>query len=109
MRGHQKVIELRKKGYKPAIVFLNDYQTPAWALDGTTVDISGDLVEGLDLRFLVGLMVSTGATTETRAKAILEACKRAGASVVGVCHTPERIPDRKRTDYVEIWNGPHTA
>jgi hypothetical protein len=109
MRGADKLIELRRSGRRPAVVFLNDYPTHAAFLDGTTVDISGDDLSGLDLRFLVGLTVSTGATTENRAKAILEACKRAGAAVVACCLIRANPQDRTQTDFLEIWNGTHPA
>lgn len=107
MRGADKLIELRRSGRRPAVVFLNDYPTHAAYLDGTTVDISGDDLSGLDLRFLVGLTVSTGATTEKRAMAILEACKHAGAAVVACCHIPVNPRDQKPTDFLEIWNATH--
>lgn len=109
MRGHHKVIELRQSGKRPAVVFVNDYPTNPAYLDGTTVDISGDDLAGLDLRFLVGLVVSTGSHNEARAQAILEACKRAGAAMVACCHIPLKRQEQKTTDYLEIWNGPHTA
>lgn len=105
MRGAEKLIELRKAGRRPSVVFINDYPTPAMYLDGTTVDISGSDLSSVDLRFLVGLTVSTGASTERRAKDILEACKRAGAAVVAVCHVPDLRRDQNNNDYVEVWNG----
>lgn len=109
MRGHQKLIELRQGGFCPPVVSLNDYSTdPAIAgevFDGTTVEIAGDDIEALDLRFLVGLRVSTGAATEKRAKAILEACKRAGASMVACCHIPTVRAEQKTSDYIEIWSN----
>ena len=108
MRGHDKLIDMRKKGLRPPLVFLSDYRTdPRLAsevFDGSVIEIAGDPIESLDLRFLVGLRVSAGATTESRARAILEACKRAGASMVAVCHLPERRADQKQTDYIEIWS-----
>ncbi len=107
MRGADKLIALRRTGRRPAVVFLNDYPTPAAFLDGTTVDISGDDLVGLDLRFLVGLTVSTGSETVERAKAIFDACKRAGASAVACCHAPK--DRREETQFLEIWNGTHTA
>ena len=109
MRGHQKLIDLRRDGFKPPVVFLNDYRAdPSIAediFDGSVIEIAGEDLERLDLRFLVGLRVSAGATTESRAKAILEACKRGGAAMVAVCHLPERRADQKTTDYIEIWSN----
>lgn len=109
MRGHDKLIDLRRKGLRPPLVFLNDYPTdPRLAkevFDGSTIEIAGEPIESLDLRFLVGLRVSAGASTESRAKAILEACKRVGAAMVAVCHLPERRADQKQTDYIELWSN----
>lgn len=113
MRGADKLIALRKAGKRPAVVFLNDYPTnpeiAAEVFDGTTVEIAGDDLSGLDLRFLVGLTVSTGAATEKRARAILEACKHAGAAVVASCHIPTNPRDQEPTDFLEIWNATHHA
>lgn len=108
MRGHQKLIELRRDGFKPPVLFLNDYWADPIAediFDGSVIEIAGEDLDRLDLRFLVGLRVSTGASTESRAKAILEACKRSGAAMVAVCHLPERRADQKTTDYIEIWSN----
>ncbi len=105
MRGHQKLIELRQSGMRPAVVFVNDYPTNPAYLDGTTVDISGDDLTGIDLRFLMGLTVSTGSQTEVRAREILEACKRAGAALVASCHIPKARAEKKPTDYLEIWSA----
>jgi hypothetical protein len=109
MRGHQKLIELRMKRVRPAVVFLNDYPTDpsiaADVFDGSVVEIAGEALEGLDLRFLAGLRVSAGASTESRAKAILEACKRAGAAMVACCHIPTVRAEQKTSDYIEIWSN----
>lgn len=109
MRGHDKLIAMRSMGLRPVTVFINDYRTPAKYLDGTILDVTGDDMNTVDMRFLVGLTVSIASTTEERAKAILEACKRGGAAKVGVVHLPVTRADQRTTDYIEIWNGTHTA
>lgn len=109
MRGHQQLIDLRSRGVRPAVVFLNDYRSrPAVAdavFDGQTVEIDGDDLSLLDLRFLVGLTVSTGASTEQRARDILQACKAAGAAAVAVCHIPAVRAQQQVHDYIEIWKN----
>ena len=87
MRGHETILAMRQQGKRPSIVFLNDFPCQTdWAYrgDSATVNISGEAVETLDLRFLVGMTVSVLSTDENRATAILEACKAAGAAVVAV-------------------------
>lgn len=90
MRGHQKLIELRMERKRPAIVFLNDYPCQTdWHSnpgDAVTISTAGDVVQTLDLRFLVGLTVSISSLSEIRAKALFEKCKASGAAVVAACH-----------------------
>ena len=78
MHGHLPLIAMRKRGIKPGIVFLNDYPCEtskdwhnpgeefgeSWGLDHATVCTVGDVIQLLDLRFLVGMRVSITSTTE---------------------------------------------
>ena len=93
MRGHQKLIEMRMNRKRPGIVFVNDYECDVdWHTntgDAVTVCTAGDVVQTLDLRFLVGLTVSVSSTSEIRAKALFEKCKAAGAETVAACHIQE--------------------
>ena len=101
MLGHLPIIKMRSKGRCPSIVFVNDYPTPeakdwhnpgaayheVWEPDHATVQIDdGDNIAALDLRFLTGMTVSVTGRTEARAKALFEACKRAGAKTVAAVH-----------------------
>lgn len=101
MIGHYQIIKMRLEGKRPSIVFINDFPSPeardwhnpgaaygeVWEPDHATVQIdSGDFIPGLDLRFLTGLTVSATGRTESRAKALFDACKRAGAKTVGAVH-----------------------
>ena len=101
MIGHLPILKMRSKGKRPSIVFVNDYPTPeakdwhnpgapydqVWEPDHATVQIDeGDRIESLDLRFLTGLTVSATCRTEARAKALFDACKRAGVKTVAVVH-----------------------
>lgn len=87
MRGHERIIDMRRAGMRPAIVFLNDYPCKTdWPEHGdhATVCVAGDQPEWLDLRFLVGMRVSVSASTEARGRRFMAACQKAGAATVGV-------------------------
>lgn len=101
MLGHLPILKMRSKGKRPSIVFINDYPTQeakdwhnpgakfgqVWEPDHATVQIDeGDNIASLDLRFLTGLTVSATGRTEARAKALFDACKRAGAKTVAAVH-----------------------
>ena len=63
MKGHEPIIAMRRNGIAPKIVFVNDFPDVCakdWHLHGdhATVSVDGDAVGVLDLRFLIGLMVS---------------------------------------------------
>ena len=90
MRGHEHIINLRMAGRAPSFVFINDFPCDTtWFEDGdhATVCVAGDIVETLNLHFLVGLRVSISSESETRCKALYEACKRIGVHTVAACHT----------------------
>lgn len=112
MRGHEKLIAMRKAGARPAIVFLNDFICPTnWFETGdrhVTVSVAGEPLNRVDLRFLVGLTVSAVSYDEARAKDILKACQRAGAAVVGVGHALGDGPNRS-TGWCEVWRKPEGA
>lgn len=109
MRGHEKLIAMRQRGLRPAIVFVNDFLCPTdWFETGdrhVTVSVAGDALHRADLRFLVGLTVSATSYDEARAKALLQACQRAGAAVVGVGHCLGDGPLRG-TGWFEVWRNP---
>lgn len=90
MRGHEGIINLRRQHLKPETVFINDWVTPTdWEQFGDypNVCVAGDDPESLDLRFLVGLDVIIGGSTEDRAKAFFEAAVGAGAKLVASSYT----------------------
>lgn len=85
MRGHEPILDMRRQGKRPAIVFLNDFACDTdWTRfgDHATVCVAGDNPELADLRFLIRLNVSICSRTVERAKAFMEAAKRAGAATV---------------------------
>lgn len=107
MRGHDQVIAMRLKKRVPAMVFVNDYPCRTdWleVRDHATVCTFGDAVEGLDLRFLVGLRVSISATTEERAKALFARVKAHGAALVAAVHVPYGPhAHRAAPGWCEVW------
>lgn len=109
MRGHEKLIALRQRGLRPAIVFVNDFLCPTdWFETGdrhVTVSVAGDALHRADLRFLVGLTVSATSYDEARAKALMQACQRADAALVGAGHCLGDGP-RCGTGWCEVWRNP---
>lgn len=107
MIGHDRIIELRRSGKAPAMIFVNDYPMDKAILrDRETIDTvctNGDVIQLLDMRFVVGLKVSIGSTTEQRAKALAEKCKASGAVVVAACHIKDDRPTWKQDGWAEVW------
>ena len=107
MRGHEKLIEMRKQRLKPEIVFINDYKCftdwHKYAEDAVTICVAGDVVQLLDLRYLVGLTVTISSPSEVRAKALFDKCKAAGALVVAACHIQDGVPPHKQSGWFEVW------
>lgn len=112
MRGHEKLIAMRKAGKRPAIVFLNDFPCLTdWFETGgkhVTVSVDGDQLNRIDLRFLVGLTVSATSYNEGRAKALMQVCQSAGAAVVGAGHCMGDGP-RSGSGWCEVWRKPAEA
>ena len=91
MHGHEHLIDLRKQGQKPSMVFLTDAPVLGkWWEEGDypEVCVFHDVPERADLRFLVNLSVCITASTKARAKAFFDACKAAGAATVSTCYFP---------------------
>jgi hypothetical protein len=85
VKGHEDLLALRRSGVKPQIVFINDFPCKTdWAHwgDYPTVCIHKDRLEDLDLRFLIGVMVSIAASNKQRERGLYEMAKSAGASTV---------------------------
>ena len=85
MIGHEPLIQLRKQGQKPSMVFLTDYDCrPDWHLynDFPEICIHKDKPFDCDLRFLVGLDVTITASSKDRAIKFYNQCKSIGAFLV---------------------------
>ena len=111
MHGHEHIIILRKSGRKPEWVFINDWPCKTdWADYGdfATVCTHGDVIARLDLRFVVGSKVNISADTEERAKALFEACKSFGATLIGACHIQLGVHPHLQQGWVTVWEKPST-
>lgn len=107
MKGHEDIISLRRARQAPAMVFINDYPCKTdWLREraAATVCTHGDVIQMLDLRFLVGLKVSISSDSEVRAKALMEACRNAGAHTVAACHVQEGRQPWQQSGWCEVWS-----
>jgi hypothetical protein len=89
MIGHEPLIELRKLGKKPSMVFLTDFDCkPDWQLYNNYPEICVFNEHPLrcDLRLLVGLSVTITASSKERAITFYENCKRSGANLVATTY-----------------------
>lgn len=66
------------------------------------ISVAGDVVQLLDMRFLVGLRVSISGSTEVRAKALSEKAKASGAKLVAATHS-YREGSRFVSGWTEVW------
>lgn len=115
MRGHEAIIELRRRGVSPGTVFINDYPCDTdwfnpgakygqvWPSDHATVCTADDAIELLDVRFLVGLTVIACSESESRAKALFERAKSSGAKTVVAFHTVGSTRRDTKTGWHEIY------
>ena len=110
MKGHEGIIKMRQQGLAPGMISLDDFNFPSpltnWETHGDipTVCVHNDVIEGLDLRFLVNMKVSITSNSEERAKHLFTACIDAGAKWVGASHTV-LVGEVARTGWLEIYHG----
>lgn len=91
MRGHQPLIDMRRAGKAPRSVFVDAFEdhSQAWR-DWPTVNpaapqieiLPTEMLSGLDLRFVVGLIVILTGHDAARVAKVREACFEAGATRV---------------------------
>lgn len=92
MRGVENLVNMRKRGTKPAMVWVELLPMQQWARQltekaGRWVDIHLDpkdaaSVDLIDLRGLVGLQVTVNGLNDSTTERVARACFKAGASVV---------------------------
>lgn len=90
MNGHRELIAMRRSGFKPAFVFVNDYPCDTnWAKwgDHPTVCVSGDTPELEDYRFLVGTTVILAGFDATRIERFSKACEAHAKRVIATVST----------------------
>ncbi len=115
MRGHETIITMRKQRTSPKTVFVNDFPCDTdwfnpgakygqvWPSDHATVSTAGDVIQMLDMRYLVGLQVIISSGSETRAKALFEKAKASGAKTIAACHTIGSTRQDIRTGWSDIY------
>jgi hypothetical protein len=105
MKGHEGVIEMRRAGKRPLMVFINDWPCDVdWFETGShaAVCTDGDVIGLLDFRFVVGLQVSISSESEERAKALAESCKQYADVVAAHHHIPGAWPNRQN-GWTAVW------
>lgn len=100
MRGHEKIIAMRKRRTIPEIVFLNDFPCE-FAEDWADVCVHNDTISSLDLRFLIGLTVSIAGTDEKRVKALYQKAIDNKAKLVGASVIDTKLVHWKQTGWTE--------
>ncbi len=107
MKGHEDLIQMRIQGMKPQVVFINDYPCHTdWYKnrEHCTIQVDQtDAPETLDLRFLVGMVVSVSADDKSRAQRLFEACKKAHAKQIIACQAIRVTTNRWEPGYVAHW------
>lgn len=106
MKGHQQLIDMRLRGRLPLSLYIGvDEVWPRWfTSDWTTETCHGsgvhahvlvepeDLIDRLDLRFVVGMTVQVSGDEDARVKAVGMRCLEEGASRV-VTFVGEEVND----------------
>lgn len=88
MRGHDRIIAMRQKGFRPQAVYIWDTPVsiadPQWIEDFRFMEVctAGDSIGSLDLRFLVGIPATVFGDNVSRVRQIAAGCKKAGAPMV---------------------------
>ena len=88
MKGHDGIIKMRMRGYKPEAIWLLDYPcSTAWEefQDDPVVCVHNDNLNTLDLRYTIGLDVHISSYSVDRAKTLLDLCVKHSASKVIAC------------------------
>lgn len=89
MNGHEAILTMRRKGFKPAFVWLQDSGLVPTDLAVTISKTENP--ESLDLRFLIGTTVIAESDNKQRLEAMTNAAKQAKALRV-IASQYQRIP-----------------
>jgi hypothetical protein len=110
MRGQDGIINMRKKGLVPSLINIDDFDFKSpltnWEEqdDVPTVCVHQDVLEMLDLRFLIGMTVNITSCSEERAKKLFHLCKKAKAKNVIAGHTV-RVGEVCKTGWMDFYHG----
>lgn len=91
MRGHRPIETLRRRGVKPAVIWVSDIdgiQVDRWHRNGTDPEVlitADDDIDRLDLRFARGIRVEVHTFSEQLTAGLVEAFVKAGADRVLGC------------------------
>lgn len=81
MRGADAIKAERLRGNAPGAVYFIDHPDNA-PLEFGCVDVRGDDIRFLDLRFVVGMLVCITSDNENRLKQLEDACRKFGAKQI---------------------------
>ena len=98
MNGHEDILNLRRNGFKPAYVWLQD--SGLAPLDLSVTLAKTDNPEALDLRFLVGTTVLAESENIDRLGCMLRACMGAKAKRV-ITNLHQWSADGHRAEVIE--------
>jgi len=109
MTGHDAIISMRKQGFRPDTVWINDTGADVnWHRFSSTPEVEikpNEQLDFLDLRWAVGLNINASITGSERAKQVFEALKKASPKRV-ICTACELVETngRKWPEAVESWD-----
>lgn len=81
MKGHDKIIEARRRRQKPAVINFIDYKIK-WDLEFGDVWVVDEPLHLLDLRFIVGCLVTISSDNQERCDQLEQLCKQHGAKQI---------------------------
>lgn len=96
MKGAKELIDLRRRGIKPASVCLYDFEFDTdWLKWGELprITVHKDKISDIDLRFVVGMTVMIESYNQDRADHLYEKCIASGASIVASSSYPSPKDD----------------
>lgn len=96
MNGAKELLDLRRRGIKPASVCIYDYEFDTEWLDYgelPRVTVHKDKIIDLDLRFVVGMTVMIEGYNKDRTDHLFERCINAGASIIASSTYPSPKDD----------------
>jgi hypothetical protein len=110
MKGHEPLIQMRMSGKAPQAIYIEDhmsFNSNDWHRynELPCINVAGDEITSIDLRFAVGLIVNISSFSEKRAKALFSIAKDAKARVVTSCVLIRNAPYWKQDGWSEIYIG----